>query len=254
MPNIWNGPVVPFARRKPDAKPYEIKAASDDTAEVWLYDVIGDSWEGTTGKQFADDLKRMGNVSTLMVYVNSPGGSVFDGIAIHNVLRRHRARKIVQIDGVAASIASVVAMAGDEIQIAANGMMMIHDPWAFAMGTAEEMRKMADALDKVRVAILNSYVDRATASEEQLSEWMADETWFTAEEAIDAGLADSMTEEVAMAAFADLDLSPFKNTPDVLKAAVSESKEYEEHKPHPDVALMRARVQKRGLHRQVHTA
>lgn len=254
LPTIWNGPVVPFARRKPDAKPYEIKAAAKDTAEVWLYDVIGDSWEGTTGKQFATDLKALGDVKTLNIFINSPGGSVFDGVAIYNVLRRHKARKVVQIDGIAASIASVIAMAGDEIRIALNGMMMIHDPWSIAIGTAEDFRKSADALDKVRESILNTYVERATATEDDLSAWMTAETWFTAEEAVDAGLADDVTDEVAMAAFAGLDVSAFKHPPEALVAAITEApaadpEPIDEPKPHPAVAVMKARAVKHGMHR-----
>lgn len=246
---IFNGPVVSLRPRNRDARPYEIKA-KDKTGEVYLYDVIGDSWEGTTGKQFADDLKAIGDVSTLNIYINSPGGSVFDGVAIHNVLKRHKARKVVQIDGIAASIASVIAMAGDEIRIASNGMIMIHDPWAITMGTAEEMRKMADSLDKVGDAILATYVERTTTDEDQLAQWMADETWFTAEDAVEAGLADVVGDEVAIAAFADMDLSPFRRVPETLAKVVAPEKEIDEPldaKPHPAVAKMSMRLHKRGI-------
>jgi ATP-dependent Clp protease protease subunit len=246
---MFNGPVIPL-RPANRERPYEIKA-QDKTGEVYLYDVIGDSWEGTTGKQFADDLKKIGRVDTLNVYINSPGGSVFDGTAIHNVLKRHSARKIVYIDGLAASIASVVAMAGDEIRIAANGMMMIHDPWAIAMGSAVDFRKMADSLDKVRETILTSYVERTTSEEDQLSEWMTAETWFTAEEAVEAGLADVITEKVAMAALARHDLSAFQHVPEPLAKAAEEAKpEYQEGRPHPTVALMEARLLKRNHGRE----
>jgi len=248
---IYNGPVVPLKRR--GSKTYEIKAAANDEAEVWLYGMIGDSWEGTTGKQFADDLKALGkSIKTLNVYINSPGGSAFDGVAIHNVLKRHNARKIVQIDGVAASIASVVAMAGDEIRIAENGMMMIHDPWALAMGNSADLRKMAEALDKVRDAILSSYVARTTTGEEQLQAWMADETWFTAAEAVSAGLADEISGSVAMAAFANLDLSPYKHPPQDLIEAAQQQPENEPDaaSPHSAVAVMATRVMARGLGRQ----
>lgn len=249
--NVFNGPAIPIKRR--NAMPYEIKAASKDEAEVWLYDVIGDSWEGTTGKQFAAELKAVGEPKTLNIYINSPGGSVFDGIAIHNVLKRHKARKVVHIDGIAASIASVIAMAGDEIRIASNGSMMIHDPWAIALGTAADFRKMADSLDKVRTAILNSYVDRATADEDELSAWMTAETWFTAQEAVDAGLADLIGDEVAMAAFAGLDLSAYKHPPESLIAAAGEPEPYD-GKPHSAVSVMETRVMRRGLNRQGHPA
>lgn len=231
--------VVPIKRRNP--QPYEIKAATKDEGEVWLYDVIGDSWEGTTGKQFADELKGLGELKTLNIYINSVGGSVFDGVAIHNILARHKARKIVNIDGIAASIASVIAMAGDEIRIAANGMMMIHDPWALAIGSATDMRKMADSLDKVRDAILATYVARTSVEESQLVAWMADETWFTAEEAVAFGLADSITNVVEMAAFAGMDLSAYRHAPDELQQAATH--EYQA-RPHSTVATMQMRIQK----------
>lgn len=250
---IMNGPVVPMQPRNKGGRPYEIKAKGQE-GEIWLYDVIGDSWEGTTGKQFASDLKAIGAVETLNVYINSEGGSVFDGVAIHNVLKRHRARKVVHIDGLAASIASVIAMAGDEIRIASNGMMMIHDPWAIAMGTAGDFRKMAEALDKVGEAILASYVERTTTGEDRLQQWMAAETWFTATEAVDAGLADTITEEVAMAAFAKLNLSAFRRPPDALKQAVADAPADDDEDgkgaPHPAVSQMKARLIKQGLHRQ----
>lgn len=246
---FFNGPVIPFRPAK-DRKTYEIKAAGDRVGEVYLYDVIGQNWDGTgtTGKTFADDLKALGALDTLNVYINSPGGSVFDGVAIHNVLARNSARKIVQIDGLAASIASVIAMAGDEINIAANGMMMIHDPWSVAVGTAVDMRKAADSLDKIRETILGTYVDRSTSTEDQLSTWMTEETWFTAEEAVKAGLADAVTAKVETAALARFDLSSFNRVPEPLRGAVPAPPvpEEEEGKPHPAVALMAARVVKRA--------
>lgn len=260
--NIYNGPVVNLARRPRAAKPYEIKASEKkNEAEVYLYDDIGDSWEGTTGKQFAADLKAVGDIRLLNIYINSPGGAVFDGVAIYNVLKRHRARKVVHIDGVAASIASVVAMAGDEIQIAMNGMIMIHDPWAMAAGTAEDFRKMATALDKVSESILATYVERTGTPQETLAKWMAEETWFTAEEAVEAGLADMISDEVEMAAFSRLDISSFRNAPDALKAAVAEAPtetesddlendSQDDRAPHSAVVAMTARVQKRGLLKQ----
>jgi ATP-dependent Clp protease protease subunit len=251
----FNGPVIPFRPVK-DRPCYAVKAAGDRVGEVYLYDVIGESWaeSGTTGKAFADDLKKLGALDTLNVYINSPGGSVFDGVAIHNVLRRNAARKIVHIDGLAASIASVIAMAGDEIRIAANGMMMIHDPWSIAIGSAAEMRKTADSLDKVRETILVTYVERATSSEETLSAWMTAETWFTAQEAVDAGLADTLTEKVEMAALAKFDLSSFARVPASLTeaaAAAGSTNEpagkTEEGTPHPAIAQMEARLVRLGL-------
>lgn len=237
---IFNGPVVPF--RREDKPRYEIKAKAKDEAEIWLYDEVGNSWDGTTAKMFADDLKELGDIKTLNVYINSPGGSVFDGTAIYNTLRRHRARKIVHIDGIAASIASVVAMAGDEINIAENGLIMIHDPWGFAMGTADEFRKMADSLDKVRSAILDTYISRTGGEEKQISDWMTAETWFTAQEAVDAGFADSIVEPVEMAALSKFDLSVFNKAPEITPPEGEQNSETDGK--HPAILHTNARVAK----------
>lgn len=194
-------------------KGYTIQAAAKGVGEIFIYDDIGDSWDGTTAKGFAKELKALGAVKELRVYINSAGGSVFDGVAIFNQLERHKARVIVNVDGIAASIASVIAMAGDEIAIAANGMIMIHDPWAFALGTAAEMRKMADSLDKVGETILGTYVRRTGGEAEAIKAMMAEETWLTAEEALELGFADQVGAAVAMAAYAGKDLSKFRNAP-----------------------------------------
>lgn len=201
---------------------YSIKAAAKGVGEIFIYDDIGDSWDGTTAKGFAKELKGLGAVKELRVYINSAGGSVFDGVAIFNQLTRHKARKVVQVDGLAASIASVIAMAGDEIAIAANGMMMIHDPWAFALGTAAEMRKMADSLDKVGETILGTYARRTGGDEAEIKAMMADETWLTAEEALELGFADTIGAEVAMAAYAGKDLTKFRHAPEALLEAAKQ--------------------------------
>jgi ATP-dependent Clp protease protease subunit len=214
---------VLFGKSKPGkAAGYSIDAAADGkSAEIFIYDVIGDPWEGTTGKQFKDDLKALGAVSTLNIFINSPGGSVFDGVAIFNQLDRHKARKVVHIDALAASIASVIAMAGDEIVIAANGMMMIHDPWTLAFGSAPELRKTADMLDRVRDTLLTTYVARTGGDADRIEAMMAEETWFGAEEAVDMGFADSIGNEVQIAAkLRGMDLSGFKHAPPDLIEAI----------------------------------
>jgi len=218
----FNGPVVPFrARYKPGR--VEVKAKTKDEGEVWVYGNVGDSWweEGVTAKGMADQLKALGDVKTLNVYINSGGGSVFEGVAIYNTLRRHRARKIVHIDGLAASIASVIAMAGDEIRIAVNGLVMIHNPWGVAVGEAKDFRKMADSLDKIRGAIVDTYELRTGQTAEDLSAMMDDETWMNAEEALAAGFVDAITDAVEQAAFADVDVSAFRHAPETLKAAAA---------------------------------
>ena len=179
-----------------------------------IFDEIGDPFDGTTAKGFAADLKKLGNVNELNVFINSPGGSVFDGVAIFNQLKRHRARVAVHIEAMAASIASVIAMAGDEINIAANGIMMIHDPMGVTFGTADAMRHAAAVLDKVGGVILDTYVARTAGDAADISAMMAQETWMTAQEAVDQGFADEIGAELAIAA--KFDLSKFKNAPEAL--------------------------------------
>ena len=170
--------------------------------EVYIYEAIGESWfGGITAKTFAASMNDLKSCSELDIYVNSPGGNVFDGIAIYNQIERHAAtRKTVHIDGIAASIASIIAMAGTERKIASNGMVMIHDPYGMAMGTAAAMRKNAEALDKIRSVLLDTYVAKTTSKAADLYKWMADETWMDADEALSRGFATEKTAEKAMKA------------------------------------------------------
>lgn len=203
--------------QRPKGKGVKIVNRGDE-AEVFIYDII-DPFFGIGAKQFADDLKEIGDVKTINVRINSPGGDVFDGLAIFNQLDRHKARIVVDVDGLAASIASIIAMAGDEIRMAANSMMMIHDPWTIAVGNAVELRETADTLEQIGNQLVGTYARRTGTDSEQLETWMADETWFSAEEAKEHGFADTVIEPNAVAASVkDFDLSRFKNTPkDILE-------------------------------------
>ena len=188
------------------------KAAS--SAEIYLYEDIGAGWfGGVSSKEFSDELKSIGAVDTINLRLNSPGGSVFEGVAINNLLSSNPANVIVHIDGLAASIASIVAMAGDEIRMAENALMMIHDPWGLAVGTAEDMRKEADTLEVVRDTLIKTYVSRTTSEEEQISEWMQAETWMNADEAKERGFADQITEEMKQAACIDCSRYKYRNAP-----------------------------------------
>ena len=170
-----------------------VAQAESKSAEVYLYDVIGeDMFGGVSAKNFADQLDALGPLDTITVRINSPGGSVMDGTAIYNTLKRHQARKIVEIEGVAASAASFIAMAGDEINMAENSFMMIHQAQGFAMGPESEMRKMADVLDKMDETIAKIYANRSGRKPDTMMRMMVDETWFTAEEAVEAKLADNI--------------------------------------------------------------
>lgn len=174
--------------------PGMLRLAADDGAdesEVFIYGDIGGWWGGVTAEQFAKDIAAL-DVETINVRLNSPGGLVFDGVAIYNALVTHKARVVINIDGIAASIASVIAMAGDEIRIAEGAHVMIHKPWSFAMGDAAVMRKEADVLDKLEDGLIDIYAARTDQKRSQLQDWMAAETWFRGQQAVDEGFADTM--------------------------------------------------------------
>lgn len=168
---------------------YRISNAADpDEAEVMLYDEIG-GWFGATADQFIEDLKGI-TAPRMRVRVNSPGGSVFEGVAIANAIRSHPANVTIQVDGIAASIASVIAMAGDRIVMAPQTMLMIHDASGLCMGNAADMAEMEELLDLISDNIADAYAARAGGTREQWRERMRAETWYLPEDAVDAGLAD----------------------------------------------------------------
>lgn len=192
---------------------YSIEAAANGAAVIRIYDEIG--WWGVTAEQFADELSQL-EASVINLHINSPGGDVFDGHAIYNALKQHPARVVTRIDALAASIASVIALAGDEVHMAANALFMIHNPWTFAMGDADDMRKHAEILDKVGGTIAQTYKAKTGKSADEIAAWMAAETWFNADEAIEAGFVDEKFGDEAeedQAAQAGFDLSIFNNAP-----------------------------------------
>ena len=191
---------------------YTIRNAKEETAEILIYDEIGASFwgEGVEAKKFVEDLRTI-TAKTINVRLNSPGGSVFDGFAIYNALRRKDARIVVDIDGMALSIASVIALAGHEVRMAKNALYMIHDPSGMTIGTADDMRSMAVTLDKIKENIVGVYHDRTLKPGAKLAQLMAEETWFTASEAKDMGFIDQITEERQVAAY--FDLSRYKHPP-----------------------------------------
>lgn len=251
--------VLPFrALRAVRKDPPPIKMAKTGAAaEIYIYDTIGAGWfeDGVTAKQFAKDLDAMKPFDTLTVYINSPGGSVFEGVAIYNIIARQQAVKVVKIDGLAGSIASVIAMAGDRVEIAANGILMIHNPWSIVVGDATEMRKAAETLDTIRETILGTYAARAAendgASAEELGAMMDAESWLKADQALEAGLADVVIDAVDIAAMAKFDLSVFDHPPETLAAAAKTAAAETETdieipaeagRPHPAVVKANARV------------
>ena len=177
---------------------YVLAKAEDaaPTPTLYLYDVLGvDLFGGIPAKQVVDDLAALGPVDALDVRINSPGGDVFDGIAIYNALARFPANVTVHIDGLAASAASLVAMAGDKTLIAENAMVMVHRPYTVALGDAEEFRRQADTLDRAWSAMLTTYARRTGRRAATIAQRVTDaggEWWMTAEEAAAEGFADAV--------------------------------------------------------------
>lgn len=194
----------------------QINAKADsDEAEILIYDEIGASWygEGITAEGFVRDLAKL-DAKTIRVRVNSGGGSVFEGLAIYNALRRHNAKIVTEIDGVAASIASVIALAGQEVRMADNAFLMIHNPHGVAVGNAADVRKFAELLETVGGSLAGIYVDRTGKDEETVQAWMDEETWFSAEEAKAAGFVHAITKGKTVRA--SMDPQAFRNAPAAL--------------------------------------
>jgi ATP-dependent Clp protease, protease subunit len=167
-------------------------AEGADEAEVFIYGDIGGWLGGVSAEEFAKEIAAL-DVKTMNVRLNSPGGLVFEGVAIYNALARHSAHVVVHVEGIAASIASVIAMAGDEVRIAEGSRFMVHDPWTFAMGNAADLRAEADVLQGLKSDLIDIYSARTEQSRGDLSDWMTAETWLSARDAVENGFADSMT-------------------------------------------------------------
>lgn len=216
---------------------WEFRAATDEpaTGELLLYGPIGADdglgwlFDDVTPKQFHEELQGLGDVAELRVMVNSPGGDVFAGQAIHSMLARHPANVTVFVDGLAASIASLVVMAGDTVVMPRNAMMMIHNPWTVALGDAREFRKLAETLDSIRDAMIAAYESKTGKARAEILPLLNAETWFTAEEAVAAGFADRVEETKKVAASLvrpgvlavngrEFDLGRYKNAPDFPEA------------------------------------
>lgn len=209
----------------------DVKAKADNEADILIYGDIGESFwseDTVTAKKFAKDLKAVGNVSKINLFINSGGGNIFEAQAIFSMLKRFNAYKTVYIDGLAASAASVIAMAGDKITMPANAMIMIHKAWAAQGGNADDMRKLADTLDQVDSSIAETYQAKTGKAKDEIMELLSAETWMTAADAIEMGFADEMQAEVKIAASLEgsflmfgnqkFDTATFKNfKPDIIE-------------------------------------
>ena len=186
------------ARRWYSMAPVAAAATEPSSAEVYIYDYIG--YYEITARDFVRDLKALGDVAELSVHINSGGGEVFEGLAIYNALKANPAHVTVYVDGIAASLASYVAMAGDTVEVAENGYFMIHEPWNISIGTADDMRKDADRLDKLRNTLAAGYANKTGQSADDVVAVMAAETWFDASEALEWGLVDRVGAKLEAAA------------------------------------------------------
>lgn len=184
---------------------YRLSNKAGEKAALYIYDEIG--YWGDTAKGLVDELRNVSG-DELDVHLNSPGGDIFDGLAIYQALKNHPAKVTMYIDGLAASIASVIAMAGDHIVMAPKASLMIHDGWTMSVGNAAELRKAADLLDTQSEIIASVYADRSNSDANAWRDAMREETWYTAQEALDAGLVDEV-EGLKKAADEPFDLGVF---------------------------------------------
>jgi ATP-dependent Clp endopeptidase proteolytic subunit ClpP len=208
LPDDWRGGQQDWTPTKPKALVkkgdwYRIENKADSgPSEVFIYDEIGGF--GVSSGDFLNELRGIeGDVS---IHLNSPGGDVFDGLTIYQALKNRAGKTTVVVDGLAASIASVIAMGADEVVMAPKATMMIHEGWTAAVGNSADMRKLADLLDKTSANIASVYADRAGGSVEFWRDRMKEETWYSADEALEAGLIDQVQGKAKKADAFDLSM------------------------------------------------
>lgn len=230
------------------AAPRQFKAEAapnDGEATIYLYDIIGeDFWTGggVTAKRFLDALTELGDVDTVHLRINSPGGDVFEARTIISAMQASRARFVAHIDGLAASAASFIAAAADEVEMTRGAFLMVHNAWTFAMGNRHDLTDVAAMLAKVDLSIAEDYVAKTGADLETVQGWMDAETWFTAQEALDVKLADRIAEK-AEPAKNTWNLSALANVPEALAKPVQDQQTTEPAPPaeDPEVAAAAAR-------------
>lgn len=199
---------------------FRMQAGHQSDADIYIYDEIG-FW-GVTAKQFISDLNALGDITHINLHINSPGGDVFEGIAIFNALKTHGASITVYVDGVAASMASVIAMVGNPVIMPENSFMMIHKPFGFTGGDAEDMRTYADLLDKVEAVLLPAYAQKTGKTTDEIAAMLADETWMSGAECLAQGFADQVTPAVkAMACIQSKRTEEFKKMPESIRNMIT---------------------------------
>ena len=185
---------------------YSINNNSAKAADIYIFDEIGNY--GVTAKQFISDIKNLKG-KPINLRINSLGGDVFDGMAMYNVIKRREAKTTVFIEGIAASIATIIALGADKIVMAENSLFMIHNAWGGTMGDAKDMRKTAETLEKISAELTDIYSKKTGLSNKVIKGMMDEETWLNAEEAYDLGFVDVISDSIKVAA--KYDVSKFKN-------------------------------------------
>ena len=237
---------MPKSKKK---KFWNFKALDEKTGELTLYgEISNETWWGdeVTPKQFKEDLDALGDIDVLNVYINSPGGDVFAGQAIYSMLKRHKAKVHVYVDGLSASIASLITMAGDKVIMPKNAMMMIHSPWTIAVGNAQEFRKMADDMDKIRDSMVVAYEERSALTKDEILDMLDAETWLSADDCLKYGFVDEIEETKQVAACLNKEvLGRYKNTPE--KLLVDSEPGPDDPGPDPDEEVKARELKKRTL-------
>ena len=185
---------------------YNIQNKAGETADIYIFDEIGTY--GVTAQDFISEIKGLKDMP-INLRINSLGGDVFDGMAMYNVIKRREAKTTVYIEGIAASIATIIALGADEVVMAENSLFMIHNAWGGTSGEAKDMRKTAETLDKITSELTDIYVKKTGLSYDALAEMMDEESWLNAQEAFDLGFIDTISDSIKVAA--KYDVSKFKN-------------------------------------------
>lgn len=225
-----------------ERKPLNLVRAADapNDATLYFYDVI-DSYWGISAKEVALAIAGLDANTTLHLRINSPGGDVFEAEAIATAIRQHPGKTVAHIDGLAASAATRVASAAQEVEIAMGGFYMIHNAWTLALGNKHDMTATAKLLDKVDSTIVADYARRTDQTSEQIVTWMDAETWFTAQEAVDNKFADRLVDaadKTSNATAHQFNLAAFDKTPQALLTPPPSSAA-------PDFAAQRAHNERR---------
>lgn len=213
---------------------FELKYNEDsDTTEITIYGVIGDSWwEESVSASDIDRALREAK-GDLIIHLNSPGGDAFDGIAIYNRLKQYDGKVTIYVDGWACSAASVIAMAADELIMGLGSMMMIHEAWSIVLGSKRDMRKEADILEQLEEGIIDIYMTKANVSREEIRQMVDDETWFSAQEAVDIGFATSIMDEK------DQEIANLRAQLAAVQSELLQLKNHQNHEPKPETREQR---------------